>query len=470
MSENNGSAGGRTSHRVAALNEHYALANIGSYKRDTLVIEFDTNGNVVCVWEFAAFKRNLCQERPVKIEGRSVPLATYWLSHKDARRYNTMVFAPPGSSANIGDDDYNTWRGLAIKPAPGDWWLNRHHIREVICAGNEDHEKWMHNWIAALVQRPGQHGWVAPVLKGGQGIGKGHFANVMLGGLFRARNYAHLTVPEHLTSDFNSHLEDRVLVFADEAVWGNAKVANRLKGLITEPEIMINRKHMPQEIQLSALHIIIASNADRPLPVERDDRRLLVLQVSEEFKQDQPYFAALHEELRDGGHAAMLDYFLNYEVDWDLLRVPPETDAKREMKAESLSAEDEWWRDVLESADADVWQDTWAMKIGRGVVLDRYSEWFDKFKARGMKKNATALGNYFAKHFNAGGMSSWPHDAGKTSTAINGKRENAWQFPPLPECRDVFDRATGTRTGWPDAEDDTPFVHPSSAGLELDAR
>ena len=51
--------------------------------------------------------------------------------------------------------------------------------------------------------------------------------------------------------------------------------------------------------------------------------------------------------------------------------------------------------------------------------MDRYSDWFDRFKTRGTKKSASALGTYFAKHFKAGGM------VGVTGTPhffVNGHR------------------------------------------------
>ena len=76
------------------------------------------------------------------------------------------------------------------------------------------------------------------------------------------------------------------------------------------------------------------------------------------------------------------------------------------------------------------------------------------------KKNASAMGTYFAKHFKAGGMPSWPYHAGKITTDA-GKRDNAWKFPSLAECRAVFDQATGTSTDWPDAAGDA--VHSTAA-------
>jgi hypothetical protein len=441
------------------LNERYAITDLGSIRRDTYVIQFGDGGEVVCARDFASFRRHLYQEPDVLLNNKSTPLAEAWLSSPAVRKYQGLVFAPPGSEWVPQHDEYNTWRGLAVEPAEGNWGWNRYHIDEVVCGDNVEYARWLHNWIAAMLQQPGRHGWVAPLLKGGQGIGKGYFADQRLGGMFRKHNYAHLTIADHLTSDFNSHLEDRVLVFADEAVWGSARAANKLKGLITETDVLINKKHVPQEIQQSALHIVIASNHEQPVNVERDDRRLFILQVAEHFKQDQKYFNLLRAELRDGGRAAMLHYFLNFEVDWDLLRVPPETVAKLQMKAASLSPEDDWWREVLENADSASWA-KFCTKVGRTFLVERYSEWFDTF-ARGRygKKNAAGLGSHFARHFKAGRMPGWPMDAGKVERPHGDQRDNAWAFPSLAECRAVFDRAPGTRNPGPRMARTTKLRH-----------
>ncbi len=208
---------------IARLNERYAIVDIGSFKRDTVVIEFGHDGDVMCVREFTAFRRHLCQEPRVEVGTERIALATHWLGHPGARRYNRLAFAPDGSPTKLGRNDYNTWRGLAVKPHEGEWGLIRHHIAAVICGGNEEFERWLHNWIAAMVQHPGQHAWVALVLKGGQGTGKGTFADALLGSFFRKANYVHLMEGGQLTGRFNAQLQNRVLVFADEAMWGDRR-------------------------------------------------------------------------------------------------------------------------------------------------------------------------------------------------------------------------------------------------------
>src|SRR6185369_6442009 len=200
---------------------------------------------------------------------------------------------------------------------------------------------WVMNWLAALFQIPGRHAWSSIVMRGNQGTGKGHFADFMVGQCFHAQQYLHLVGANQLTAEFNEHFSGKVFVFGDETCWGGEKqAAEKLKGLITEDTILIHRKFLKAVEEPSALHIVMASNSEWPVAIPKDDRRFLVLDVAEAKQQDQVYFAALREELRNGGRAAMLHDLLAYSIDEAALRMPPDTDAKRDVKERTFSHEE----------------------------------------------------------------------------------------------------------------------------------
>src|SRR5204863_5939877 len=151
---------------------------------------------------------------------------------------------------------------------------------------------WLLNWCAALVQQPGQHAWAAVVLRSGQGTGKTYFGDHMFGGLFHRQQYLHLLGANQLTCEFNEHLSGKALIYADESTWGGDKqAASKLKGLVTESTVAIHRKFLKMVEEPSALHIIIASNHEWPIPAEWDDRRFFVLDVNEKKQQDDTDFA-----------------------------------------------------------------------------------------------------------------------------------------------------------------------------------
>ena len=68
----------------------------------------------------------------------------------------------------------NYWHGFAVERQAGDWSLLRKHILENICCGDQELEAYLLGWMALAVQKPGQQGEVAVVLRGGRGTGKGY--------------------------------------------------------------------------------------------------------------------------------------------------------------------------------------------------------------------------------------------------------------------------------------------------------
>jgi hypothetical protein len=192
----------------------------------------------------------------------------------------------------------------------------------------------------------------------------------------------------------------------------------------------------------------MASNADRPVHLEWDDRRMFVLAVSEAHKFDLPYFTEVVTQAeREGGLAALLADLQARSVDWALVKRPPDSAAKIVMKAESGSDEERWWRDVLAEAD----DSTWESKQARSEVAMSYTAWKRAHGSNRLALSRTEMGHFFARLFRRGGMDGWPRTKGKAAiTDPTGKKlfTNAWEFPPLADCRRVLDKATGTVTNW----------------------
>jgi hypothetical protein len=427
------------------VNERFALVTVGTEKKDRVVAEF-TSGHerFIGYWDDAAFKRYFINHPKIvtlAAPDKFVTVAHRWLTEPNrAKQYSRLVCAPDGSTElPLEDEAYNLWRGFAVTPKSGDWSAIQDFILDIICADNPEHFDWLINWMAALVQKPGERAHSALVLTGGQGIGKGFFAEQVIGGLLHAEHWAHLTAPEHLTGNFNAHLKNRVLVFADEAVWESKAHANRLKALITERTFWSEQKYVAREQVENLMHLIVASNSDNPVLIERDDRRLLILQVDESRKSDTTYFGNLSRLLDGGGRAAMLENLLIHDVDWEALRHPPESDAKTDIKADSLAAPEQWWREVLTDAVPEKWKE----RQSRKTLLHEFQEWARENRARSNIDSSSALGSWFVKHFSRADLNDWPKRGRDIKVYSPNGRLNAWEFPDLELCRSVFKEATG---------------------------
>ncbi len=355
---------------IDRLNTRFGIVSVGG---TVVVMENSDDGGVKQLWPFREFRKLLVKEHVWDGTKRKA-LADVWLNHPDGRQHDRLVYAMPGSHEVASERDYNGYLSFTVEPAPGDWSKNRDHIKKIICRGDDKLFRWVLNWLAALFQYPGRHAWAALVLRGGQGTGKGHFADRTIGRCFHPQQYVHVTGGDMLTGRFNAHLSGKCFVFADEATWGgDPKAVNRLKGLVTESTIAIERKFIDAIEEPSALHIVVASNDEWPVAIEKDDRRFVVLDVKESRRQDQPYFGSLIEELESGGRGAMLDELLAMEIDEGLLRTPPMTEAKQELAIESLDPIDAWWLDKLANGRllADH-QDDWPDEVSKGELHSDY--------------------------------------------------------------------------------------------------
>jgi hypothetical protein len=109
--------------------------------------------------------------------------------------------------------------------------------------------------------------------------------------------------PEHLVGKFNHHLAHALVVFADESFFAGDKAAQKsINNFITEPKIITEPKGI-DAFQVDSFHrVIMASNDHWIVNAGKDERRFLVLQISDKEKQRtveyfKPLVEAIPEEL-----------------------------------------------------------------------------------------------------------------------------------------------------------------------------
>lgn len=273
------------------------------------------------------------------------PAGKWWLEHPMRRQYETIVFAP----GREVPEAYNLWQGFACEALPSDAhepFLK--HLRDNVCQGDDDHFQYLIRWMARAVQNPGEQGHVAVVLRGGRGTGKGSVAQIF--GSLWGRHFLHISSAKHLVGQFNAHLRDCVVLFADEAFYaGDKQHESTLKTLVTEDTLIVEGKGIDAEVAPNYVHLFMASNDDWVVPAGADERRYFILDVGDGKKQDKAYFRALHQAMNQGGREALLHYLMTMDLSDYEVREIPQTDALRDQKEQSLKPQEEWWLDVLRS-------------------------------------------------------------------------------------------------------------------------
>lgn len=313
--------------------------------------------------DFTMFYRNRKREW-IDNDGKaqSMPAAIWWLEHPLRRQYNNVVFAP---GKQVPATSYNLWKGFAVSADPsGSCELYLRHVKQNICADNEEHYEYLLNWMANAVQKPYEPGQVAVVLKGDPGTGKGVFATGF--GHLWGRHFSHIADSTHLVGQFTGHTRECVVMYADEAVASDdARAESKLKALVTESTIVTESKGVDAEPTPNYIHLIMASNAKWVVPVGAHDRRYFVLDVKPSKRQDSAYFSALQDELEAGGYEALLAMLLARDLSQFNVRNKPNTDSMRREQEQSLSPDDEWWYGKLYDGE---------VIIGEGWSGDVYCE------------------------------------------------------------------------------------------------
>lgn len=318
-----------------------------------------------------------------------VQLGKYWLNHSRRQQFDFMKFMPNGAPRNV----FNLWRGFAVTPRPGDCDLFLDHIRENICNGVDEHYQYLLNWMARAVQYPASQGEVAVVIRGGKGTGKSLFAT-MFGEVF-GRHSLHISNPSHLVGNFNAHLKDTILLFADEAFFaGDRKHESVLKMLVTENSIPIEQKHVDVEPYPNYVHLIMAANDPHVVRATGDERRFFVLEASQRHQQDTEYFEAIVKQMKeDGGLEALLLMLQNRDISEFQVRKVPQTGALQEQKMLSMNYDEEWWFRKLRDGRMLETDSKWDGTIECSVLVSDFTNYAETWKIS-RRGNETALGRF----------------------------------------------------------------------------
>lgn len=320
-------------------------------------------------------------------------VGNWWVDHPQRRQYESIVFAP----GREVDNCYNLWRGFSCDSIPGDCSKFLNHLRENVCQGRDELYQYLIHWMARAVQQPASAGEVAVVLRGGKGTGKSKTAKVF-GSLF-GRHFLHISNPSHLIGNFNSHLRDAVVLFADEAFYaGDKKHESILKMLVTEETIPIEAKGVDVEVCPNYVHLIMASNNTHIVPASGDERRYFVLDVGENHQRDHAYFAAIDEQMSHGGREALLHHLMTLDLCDFNVRKFPETEALREQKLLSLNVEEEWFFRKLQNGRILEESKTWETEVIYNSLVDDFIENTRRWMVT-RRGSETSLGRFLSRVF-----------------------------------------------------------------------
>lgn len=361
--------------------------------------------------------------------------AEIWIKSPNRREYNGITFDPTGNAEKMGL--YNIWKGFPLEPSKnGSCKHFKEFTKNVICSGNLEFFEYLWFWMSMLVQKPHEIPEIAILLMGLQGTGKGFFAKT-LGRLF-GQHFLQLDNMARLLGNFNNHMRNAVLVFADESIWeGGKKDIGKLKAMITEETAVIEPKGKDLFTIKNYRHFIFSSNEDFPVHLDHDDRRFLVLKVSSKHKEDYGYFKAISNELENDGYERLL-YELQTESisNFNPRKIPLNVDAF-DVKMQGASSVENYLFNALKEGSFDIGNASpsfgWKDKILIKSVYNDYSAWCSKEQIQHKINNSRLFGKKLFELLKS---------TTKTRPSVpQGVKQEYYCFPDLQVTRTDFEKA-----------------------------
>ena len=425
---------------IAALNEEYFAVRfgdsvaIGYYAPDP--ISGDPILHLSTVQHMRLWLANRLRYDPEK--KKNVCVLDGWLASPYRRQYSGIVFSPSRDIEPSGEY-LNLWQGFAVEPAAGDCALFLQHVWENICERRKDLYDYVIAWMAHAVQFPAQLPGTSLVLRGGMGVGKGVFATEF-GALF-GPHFRVVTSARQFLGNFNSHLADSIVVFADEAFWAGDKAhEGALKSLVTSDSRLLEKKGKDIISIRSYTRLIMAGNEDWLAPAGMRERRFLVLDVGDKHQQDTAYFDAILQQQRNGGREALLHYLLQVPLRGFDLRNLPHTYATQETQLHSLPLVGEFFFNMLAEGTNTCGERKWLPEVLASDIMRRFLVEHPRAPTHGL---STRLGTGIRQYIR-GITSRLVRDGSNPDLSP----VRTYVFPPLKVARAAFCRVLGSEIDW----------------------
>ena len=342
---------------LSALQQAFAISRIGGQLRllDRQVIREAQQGSPTAAIHFIKKQdgdlilKRFIETLPIPVTNPKDAVNSFWLS-PNTIEYHRLAFHPIPQPA----DTLNLWVPHTVVPMQGNWTVIEDYLINVICDGDLGLSDYLIRFIAHALQHPEEKPGIMIVLIGAEGVGKGFFVR-LLEALWSATTLQVSDIAA-ITGNFNAGLERAFWVALDECMFkGDKKSQDRMKSLVTEPEIQVEQKYEPSRTIESFHRFIACTNHAQWGQIRSDDRRYLFTKVSDCHKQDTKYFSQLSKALNDGVTvSALAHYLINLDISKFNPRNKPQTAEGFEQKRRSLSGFARYWYEVLDKGSFDL--------------------------------------------------------------------------------------------------------------------
>jgi hypothetical protein len=219
-----------------------------------------------------------------------------WIIDINIRKYDNVAMYPP--PLKCPNNHFNLWDGFEIEKSIHNidnelTKLIYKHIK-MLSGNNEEIYQYTLNWIAHMLQKPGNIPNIMILFKSLQGLGKDLLFTFLEKIIGKKLCWRTQSVERDIFGSFNHHLENKLFICMNEIdIKIFKKYESSIKDLITSTEITVNQKGVDTRHVPTYFHLFAFQQGD--YHVVDDDRRYQIIDASVIEVPDHNYFNQLIE-------------------------------------------------------------------------------------------------------------------------------------------------------------------------------
>jgi sporulation protein YlmC with PRC-barrel domain len=308
------------------------------------------DGNVIFI---PAHKFKIAYDDMVYKDYKSNPpssqqFITKWFHDPLMRKYEDIGNYPP--PLKCPKNMYNIWRPFAIEKYTDEYVKNedglqkfKNHIK-ILCGNDETVTDYLIKWIAQMFQYPATK-TIVPTFISKPGAGKGTLLELMSLLMGGQKTLVTTQPSREVWGQFNGLMSDCFLVNLNELSKKETLDSDgKIKGLITDPQLTINKKGIDSYVINSCHRFICTTNNEDPVTTDKEDRRNVIIRSSDEKIGDHQYFIDLRETINDiDTQRTIYDFLMSIpDLDNFVSILKPITEHHKDAMEQNRSYYDRW--------------------------------------------------------------------------------------------------------------------------------
>jgi hypothetical protein len=277
----------------------------------------------------------------IEEDGKKKEMSFYntWIKDSTKKTYKKIGYYP--NASECPEDEFNGFFPCRASMLPPnveaiDISLILNHI-SIMANHHKESKEFIIKGLAQMVQEPGVMRGICLLFYAKEGAGKDILFNLFGLKVLGEHQYLFAGSIENLFKNFNSELNGKILIHADELVKLDKKNVENLKRLITAGKCRVEKKGVDATTEKWFGRIVGTTNNNDAMSVSLTDRRFGIFHSSNEKTKDIPYFERLVAFMNDDKNIrAFYDYLMKVDVSDYTHTNRPETEFYKEMKSASM--------------------------------------------------------------------------------------------------------------------------------------